>query len=1809
MAIYRKIKKISLVLSVVVALIGLLVLIGWLGDFVFLKSISPNWISMKANAAICFLLGGATILLVSWQPPTIVNKRLASAFSFIIFTIGALTLVQYIFSINIGIDELFFKDNGLVFENIAPGRQSPTSAAYFMVFGLCYLQGTDRLAKTILFQILNLLSGVIILIALMSYLLGSYVIAGVTLNFIHVIHSTIGFLFLILAVLFSQPKIGIMKLVGSNTRGGKIIRQTIPIYIFLFVLLGWLRLKGEQLGFYNEILGLSVYITLMIIIMGYLVFSNAISYIESARVLTESEERLNRAEQMGNLGYGFYDIETGTMELSAGLYSIFGVTKESFLHTIDGLKNVIHPGDNNIMEKAVNTLLVEGKVDVEFRILQPTGHIRNVFFKTVLTKNEKGDIVNTFTTAQDVTENKKAAETLYKSEEKYRTVVEQADDGIFIAEKSGNFITSNNRGLEMSGYTLQELKTLTFYDLIPPEDVQKRPLQIQPLYEGKTIISERPIKRKNGEIITVEVKGKALDDGRILLFTRDITEKIQAAEAVKTSEDKYKQLVEQADDGIFIANHTGKFITVNPKAQELSGYTMQELLNMSIYDVTIAEDLAKNPFQFKELMEGKTATSERPMRTKSGAIIEVEIKAKFLTNGDMLVFFRDISQRKKSENELREKKAFIDSLINATPDIIYINDIKEGINVYTNEGAYRNIGYTKDELRDMGTTAMGLLIHPADIEGYLLNVHPQYSRIGDKEVITHELRMRDKESNWHWFYCRESIFSRTVDGKPKEIFGIATNITKRKQAEERTKAGEAQLRQIFNATYDIIFLVSALPAGKFRCDAVNKKLLDLTGVQEAAIVGKDLDEITPLDLRLPMYEKFKEAIDSRKSIQWEQTYTFPTGKRTGIVSLAPILDNTLPGITQLVGTVHDITQSKKDALLLSCEKEVVEKLIQNEPLEEILKTICLNYEMVVDKTYCSVLLLDDEGTHVHHGAAPSLPAEYIKAIDGLVIGDFAGSCGTAAYKKEKIIVSDISTSPLWSEYKDTASKFGLKACWSVPILNIDNKPLATFAVYYKECKTPSEEDIKLLDRAASKVKIVLERGRYERMLKESQERYRNLIHSSQELIQSMSVEGKIEFVNPKWLETMGYTEKEAAGLEIKNIVNEKDLQHCLSVFNRVIKGENIREIEAVFKTKEGKKINVEGSIMPHKINNEIVGTQAFFRNVTERKITENKLKEQQAILRLFVENSPVALAMLDRQMNYVITSKRWTTDYKLEQMDIIGKNHYDIFPEISNEWKQLHQRCLAGAAEKNEEDMFVRADGTIDWVRWEIHPWHDADGEVGGIILFSELITERKRSREQIIQTNKHLERAEQQALLGSWEFNISTQTGKWSKQMFRLLGFDIGEHPPSLDDYLGKIHPEDKQFVQETMFDIVKGRKPAIRIFRTNPEILPLRYLIPTAYLEKDTNDTVVKISGTISDITKQVKAEEQLRVSEKKYRLLFENNPMPMWIYSVKTTGFIEVNDAALRHYGYTREEFKKMSIHDIRSQKDIEKLKEITSDNYRGIHHAGAWDHIKKDGTVIKVEIITHDMDYEGEHVRLVLANDITEKVEAQAKLVESLDAMRRLSAHLQYIREEERKNIGRDIHDELGQQLTAIKMDVAWVDKKIEESEIALKTKLKNTINLLDSCNHSLRKILTELRSHITDNRSLIDALELLGMQFKINTGIGFSFKTSEPDIIAEVPIANCLFRTLQESLTNITRYAKATDVRVSLIKSEKSIALSIKDNGVGFVLSEKTKPDSFGIIGLRERVASLNGTFDLYSAPGNGTAITVSIPFVTDTKTN
>jgi signal transduction histidine kinase len=193
-------------------------------------------------------------------------------------------------------------------------------------------------------------------------------------------------------------------------------------------------------------------------------------------------------------------------------------------------------------------------------------------------------------------------------------------------------------------------------------------------------------------------------------------------------------------------------------------------------------------------------------------------------------------------------------------------------------------------------------------------------------------------------------------------------------------------------------------------------------------------------------------------------------------------------VTEIVGTLMDVTESVRAEALRDGESRILEMIASDAPLEDILEKLVRVVESQFAGLLCSVLLLDEDGQHVRHGAAPTLPKSYIDAIDGLPIGPKAGSCGTAMYRREPVVVTDILQDPLWEPYRGVAEPYGLRACWSTPILAHSGKALGSFAMYYREPRSPSPAETRALEMATHLAGIAIER----KLAGEERERLRQL---------------------------------------------------------------------------------------------------------------------------------------------------------------------------------------------------------------------------------------------------------------------------------------------------------------------------------------------------------------------------------------------------------------------------------------------------------------------------------------------------------------------------------------------------------------------------------------------------------------------------------------------------------------------------------------------------------------------------------------------
>ena len=233
--------------------------------------------------------------------------------------------------------------------------------------------------------------------------------------------------------------------------------------------------------------------------------------------------------------------------------------------------------------------------------------------------------------------------------------------------------------------------------------------------------------------------------------------------------------------------------------------------------------------------------------------------------------------------------------------------------------------------------------------------------------------------------------------------------------------------------------------------------------------------------------------------------------------------------------------------------------------------------------------------------------------------------------------------------------------------------------------------------------------------------------------------------------------------------------------------------------------------------------------------------------------------------------------------------------------------------------------------------------------------------------------------------------------------------------------------------------------------------------------------------------------------------------------------------------------------------------------------------------------------------VILRDVTERVRADAELRRSRDELRELAAAAISVREQEKSRVARELHDELAQALTALKMDVNWLKERLPAGQQPLLSKVESMQDMLDTTVKATRRISSDLRPLMLDDLGLIPAAEWLVNNFTQRSGIECGFSVDPPDLALQDPHATAIFRILQESLTNVARHARASRVDVTLDGSDGELTLRVRDNGCGFAAGDPRKPNSFGLLGLRERAYLLDGEVTVDTAPGRGAVIEVRIP--------
>lgn len=408
---------------------------------------------------------------------------------------------------------------------------------------------------------------------------------------------------------------------------------------------------------------------------------------------------------------------------------------------------------------------------------------------------------------------------------------------------------------------------------------------------------------------------------------------------------------------------------------------------------------------------------------------------------------------------------------------------------FANSGFTRLTGYNQDEIMGKNCSLLqGAETNPETITriSHCLENGEYY----DGEILNYR---KDGSSFWNGL-----VISPTHgrNGELTGFFSIQRDITKRKGVEERLE----------NSLEFSHGLLTSMREGLSVVDnegvhiEVNPAFCDMTGFSREELIG-----VGPPHPYWPPEEMDAINAAMEKTLQgapktFELTFKRKNGERFPVAVSPSSIRNQDGTIVRHLATVQDITQQKQTENLLGWELEAMTLIASSEKLPVVLEKLLVGLENQMPGALCSILLLDSEGCRLRHGAAPSLPDSYNQLVDGLEIGQGQGSCGTAAYANEQVIVSDITSDPLWTPYLDLARKYDLHACWSTPIQGQNGTPIGTFAIYYRESRVPTTAELELIKRVTPMTGIAIERKNDEEERRENEEKYRTLFENAGDAI-------------------------------------------------------------------------------------------------------------------------------------------------------------------------------------------------------------------------------------------------------------------------------------------------------------------------------------------------------------------------------------------------------------------------------------------------------------------------------------------------------------------------------------------------------------------------------------------------------------------------------------------------------------------------------------------------------------------------------------
>lgn len=1242
----------------------------------------------------------------------------------------------------------------------------------------------------------------------------------------------------------------------------------------------------------------------------------------------------------------------------------------------------------------------------------------------------------------------------------------------------------------------------------------------------------------------------------------------QQSKIILENKRRFQALVENSLDSVAILGPDGSNIYVSPSVTSVLGYSEEEIMKINLFEILHDDDkpFVADEMQYVLLNPGISIKGHiSRIKHKDGSWRWIESSITNLLDDPavqgIVDNFRDITEKKEAEDILLKEKELSEAIINSLPGIFYLFN-QNGEFLLWNDNFEKISEYNAEEIKKM---------HPLEFfqDDDISHIESRIKETFEKGESFAEAYLVSKSSKKTYHYFTGSL----VNFKGEIcLLGTGVDTSKRRKAELELKKSEEQMLSIFNNSISAVIMIDE----EGLITNWNPKAEEIFGWKKEEVLHHPMHQfIIPeehLEGHLKGMEVYKRTGKGRIiNKNFEIDAITKSNKKIDIT--LGVTTVRIKGKEFFISFISDITAQKQEERIKNFEQRNRDALINSSPdliwsVSKDLKLLTANDTFKVSfKKYTNEDL--KEGAYV---LPPQLDKEYTNFWKQL----YERALNGESFTYENFIPANENQNELVME-----TNFS-------PIL-VDDKivGVACSARNITE-RIKAQEEIKEFNEKLKSAQEIAKLGYWEHNLSE------DVLYWSDQVYQIFE-ENKENFV--------------PTVLSFFDAVVPEHREKFYLYKNKPFDNVDSQDIEYKIKTKTGKIkwIHQNGKKIINEKDHHII-FKGTLRDITERKNQEEKILDY--IDKLKTAQNIAKLGYWEYDFN----KDELTLSDQVYEIWELSKDTFDvtfnkfvstIHPEDVESFNKEQEKLINDEKPLEIEHRIVLKNGKVKWVMERGYLIKNEKGESLYLEGTVQDITDQKEVEIELRQQNYFIKTAFDNLPVGIAVRNINT--GKFTlmnRNFTEIYGWSKSEFK-DVDGFFEKVYPDAdyRKKIKEQIFsdlasnDLKRMHWEGIQVTtkKGDKRIVNARN-IPLL-------DQNLMIS-TVLDVTEKAIAEQQLAISNERYEYVTKATFDAIWDWDFnKNTiywgeGFKTIfgHNTKNNHSNYWFENIHPDDVE--RIKKSIERLKKSKRLNweaeYRFLNKNGDYRYVKDRGIVLR--------NVERKALRMIGAmQDVTSQKEYEKKLLDLNQKLRNLSAHLQEAREEERISIAREIHDELGQQLTGIKLDASWLKNTIIKSS---PEDIERTERLIESINKAIsdvRRVASNLRPGVLDDLGLEAALEWQSQKFQEHTSIKCSLSTKNLTENYKKEINTAVYRIYQEALTNVMRHAKATQVSTLLYESDTNLILEVIDNGIGIEESDKDNNYSLGITGMRERAYMIHGKLLIENHKNGGTKVKLLVP--------